>query len=137
MIHIKELNKLIIVSCLMLLGCKESKKENSGEEMLCFRNEYAYNDSSGLKDVEELNLTILDGKVNGSYNWLPAEKDQRKGDFTGTLTGDIIKATYTFSQEGTESTAELTIELEDDKAIVTGGKEELGLNRTLTQVNCE
>ena len=62
---------------------------------------------------------------------------KRKGDFTGTLTGDIIKATYTFSQEGTESTAELTIELEDDKAIVTGGKEELGLNRTLTQVNCE
>ena len=74
--------------------------------------------------------------VTGSYNWLPAFKDQRKGNLKGTISGEIITAQYTFMQEGKEETASLEIYLSETEAVISGGAPELGLNATLPHVEC-
>jgi protein involved in sex pheromone biosynthesis len=102
----------------------------------CFRNEMPYKDNSRMKDIEELILTIQDQKVVGSYNWLPAEKDQRTGNFEGILEGNEINATYTFTQEGKRNTTSIIITLEDNKVMVSGGGKSLGLDATLLKVEC-
>lgn len=106
----------------------------------CFINEFPYQDGQYLKDIEELILTIEDQKVVGSYNWLPAEKDQRTGNFEGTLKDNKIDASYVFMQEGIKDTVLITIVLENDKAIISSVNkedEELGLNATLSKMDCK
>ena len=65
----------------------------------CFRNETVFGED---KDVEELTVTIDGDAATGDYNWLPAFKDQRLGQFSGTVDGDTISATYEFAQERTD-----------------------------------
>ncbi len=104
-----------------------SNEEVSEEKLLCFRNEYPFEDNSGRMDIEELTLVITGNQVTGMYNWLPAEKDQRKGKLTGSISGSTINAKYTFMQEGVEDSADIIIQIDDDKASVGGSATELGL----------
>ncbi len=107
---------------------------NSGQ--LCFQNVYPYEDNPSTQDVLELNLIIDGNTVSGNYNWLPAEKDQRKGTLNGTLTDNTVTAQYRFMQEGMEQTAMLKIRLTDDKALVEGGEPELGFGATIDKIDC-
>jgi hypothetical protein len=122
----------------LLTGCKKTNdaKEASNTTQLCFQNEYPFQDSS-MKDVEELTLAIEGEKVTGAYNWLPAEKDQRKGSLTGTIKDNRITAQYRYLQEGTEGTAELIIIISDEKAEIAGGEPELGLNASIAKIDCD
>jgi hypothetical protein len=129
---------------LLMWSCTTEKKEETSssdeiqeEKLLCFRNEYPFEDNSGKMDVEELTLTITGSEVTGMYNWLPAEKDQRKGSLTGTLDGNSIKAKYIFMQEGIENSADISIQIEDNQASVSGGAPELGLESTLKKAECK
>jgi hypothetical protein len=103
----------------------------------CFRNEYNFAEEPGVKDVQEIQLTINGDKVTGAYNWLPAYKDQRKGSLKGIIRNDTIICQYNFSQEGIEDSANLKIVLINKKAIISGGKIELGLNATISEIDCE
>jgi hypothetical protein len=129
---------------LLFWSCTTEKKEQSAssnaiqkEKLICFRNEYPFEDNSGKKDVEELTLAITGNEVTGMYNWLPAEKDQRKGSLTGTLEGNSIKAKYIFMQEGIENSADINIQIEVNKASVSGGAPELGLESTIKKAECK
>ncbi len=133
-----------ILFALLLWSCTTEKKEQTTsanevveEKLLCFRNEYPFEDNSGKMDVEELTLTITGNEVTGVYNWLPAEKDQRKGNLTGTLDGNSIKAKYIFMQEGIENSADINIQIDDNQASVSGGAPELGLQSTLKKAECK
>jgi len=151
-------NKLTIIILSMFvgflfIGCENSneqkqnsktnnlKEERSEENIiinkLCFRNEYPFQDNPSMKDVEELTLSIEGEKVTGTYNWLPAQKDQRKGSLIGTIKDKMITAQYHFLQEGIEGTTELKITINDEKADITGGKPELGLNATIDKIDCD
>ena len=139
---------VLLCISVLLTGCKNADKQkndieestantierNSGR--LCFRNVYPYQDNPSTKDVLELNLTIDGNTVSGNYNWLPAEKDQRKGILDGTLIGNTVTAHYRFKQEGREQTVTLKISLMDDKAQVEGGEPELGLGATIDKIDC-
>lgn len=110
----------------------------------CFRNETGYTDDSDKKDIEELVLKIEyqneNKKVTGVYNWLPAEKDQRRGTFEGILKDDIISANYIFMQEGIQDTVAITILLENNKVTINSihpENEELGLKTTIAKVDCQ
>ncbi len=107
------------------------------ENKLCFRNEHPFKDAPSKQDVEELNLEIEGENVTGIYNWLPAEKDQRKGSLTGTIKDKVIQAQYTFTQEGTEKTTKIKITLAAEQATVSGGPPVLGLGATLGKVACQ
>ena len=136
-----------------ILNCTDSNKQKPSEtgailkneeiqktevnKTHCFRNEYNFADEPGVKDVQEIRLTINGDKVTGTYNWLPAYKDQRKGSFNGTIRNDTIICQYNFSQEGIDDSANLKIVLINKKAIISGGKVELGLNATISEIDCK
>ena len=128
-----------------LIGCRTLAEKNpkiksesalKATENLCFRKEYPYKDNGSMKDVVELQLSIDGSQVTGTYNWLPAEKDQRKGTLTGTVVDKTISANYRFMQEGIESTVPVKITLAEKEAMVTSDNAELGLEATLPKTDC-
>ena len=127
-----------LISCQNRTGDQEAGNTKSvKEESLCFKNEYPFKDNSGQKDIEELRLQISGNKVSGSYNWLPAYKDQRKGTITGSIHDNIVQATYSFMQEGVTDSASLKITLTHNEAQISSDQQELGLAATLDKVECE
>ena len=99
----------------------------------CFRNEYS---SGDITDIEELNITIADAQATGVYNWLPALKDKRLGEFEGVLTNDTVDAIYTYEQEGVSESVPISILINEDSATVEGGEPALGLDATLERSEC-
>lgn len=99
----------------------------------CFRTTTS---GGGVTDVEELVFTVSGATASGAYNWLPQEKDQRRGTFSGAVSGNRIAASYQFSQEGQTAMAEILITVDEVQATVEGGAPELGLDATLPKVGC-
>ena len=137
---------------LAFIGCKNSREgtntdksemnkenliEDKVEQTLCFRNEYPFQNEPTKKDVLELNLTIMGDNVTGHYNWLPAEKDQRKGSLKGEMKDNVIEANYIFSQEGINDTIPITIILGNHEAIIKSENAELGLDATIKEIDCD
>lgn len=56
------------------------------------------------RDTSRINLTITGNQVSGNYDWLPYEKDARRGTLKGTMEGSgteqKIQATWSYLQEG-------------------------------------
>lgn len=140
----------MILSLIISCGEQSPPPENSGDESirvttlenlpehvsLCFRQEYPFPDESDSVDVMELLLEIEGKEVVGEYNWLPMYKDRRKGKITGRLEGNTVYSQYIFWQEGKLDTVELTIRFHNDKALVAGGEEALGLKAAIPKVKC-
>lgn len=93
--------------------------------------------SAPQQDIELLILNVKGQAVSGEYHWLPAQKDQRRGSFTGQQTPTGISAKYTYQQEGQTGTTELILTQRPDKIEVAGGPPELGLSATLPKINCD
>lgn len=141
-------NKQIMLIALLLgvlthlTGCSEQDKANekANADLVdgkhCYKNEYPFNDGSGAKDVMELNIIVQGDAVTGSYNWLPAFKDQRTGAFKGSTNNGVIKADYVFMQEGKEATADLEIKLHETEAVVKSSNVQLGLAANIEKVKC-
>ncbi|GGH02252.1 hypothetical protein [Mucilaginibacter phyllosphaerae] len=58
-----------------------------------------------------MHLVIKAGKVSGEMQWIPKEKDARKGTLEGVLNGNDIKAVWKFMQEGTTDTLGVVFQL--------------------------
>jgi hypothetical protein len=65
-------------------------------------------EGAGSQDTTAIHLVINGNKVSGELNWMPKEKDRRKGTLLGTLEGNKIKAVWNFMQEGQADT--MTVE---------------------------
>ena len=109
----------------------------------CYRNEYPFENlpddfegSPDQKDVEWLAIEIDGDHATGEYNWLPAFKDKRIGRFEGSLDGQLVSASYEYTQEGQSSVVPISIRLESEQVVVEGGPPELGLNVTIARVDC-
>jgi len=61
-------------------------------------------DGTAAQDTTAVHLNIKQGKVTGEMKWIPKEKDSRKGTLEGTISGDTIKAVWSFMQEGMKDT---------------------------------
>jgi len=79
----------------------------------CFRNEYGGGEN---RDVEELLVTILGNQATGEYHWIPAFKDRRFGTFEGTVTDNIVDATYTYTQEDSLESEPISVLIEKEQA---------------------
>ncbi|OAB78699.1 hypothetical protein [Cochleicola gelatinilyticus] len=143
----KKSTSIIFGFCLIIIlgyGCKNSTRKDSKEAnsatskitTYCFRNEFPFKEEPLKKDIQELVLTVEGDTVKGDYNWLPAEKDQRRGTLTGNIVNDIIEAEYIFMQEGMKDTVEIKIFITDESAEISGGSPELGLTASLRKVDC-
>jgi hypothetical protein len=78
---------------------------------LCFLR----TDGKSNQDSTSIELVIKGNKVSGQMNWLPYQKDSRKGKLDGVIAGDTIKATWTFMQEGMTDTLGLKFKLDKDQ----------------------
>lgn len=67
------------------------------------------------QDTTSIELVIKGNKVSGQMNWLPYQKDSRKGKLAGVIAGDTIKATWTFMQEGMPDTLGLKFKLNNNQ----------------------
>lgn len=66
------------------------------------------------KDTMRIELFMKDSTVSGNLLYNMFEKDDNKGAFSGKISGDIIKADYTFLSEGTTSVREVMFRLKDN-----------------------
>lgn len=106
-------------------------------ERHCFRDVFGLPDATGEEDVLELLVMTSGALANGQYNWLPARKDRRIGTFDGRYADGLVEATYNYEQEGRAGEEIIIIELDDTSATVSGGPPELGLDGTITRVDCQ
>jgi hypothetical protein len=75
--------------------------------------EYCFYTTEGAasQDTTKVNLHINSNKVTGDMDWLPKEKDARKGSLMGKLNGNVIKALWTYGQEGSTDTLSVEFQL--------------------------
>jgi hypothetical protein len=68
--------------------------------------EYCFIRTEGTsnQDTTAIHLVIKADKVSGEMQWLPKDKDARKGTLSGSINGNDIKAVWTFTQEGAKDT---------------------------------
>ncbi len=75
--------------------------------------EYCFLRTEGTsnQDTTAVHLIINASKLSGEMQWLPKEKDARKGTLSGTISGNDIKAVWTFMQEGAKDTMAVAFQL--------------------------
>lgn len=69
------------------------------------------------QDSTRIKLVMKGNAVTGQMDWLPHEKDSRKGKINGTRNGDIITATWAFMQEGMQDTLLLKFKLQNNELL--------------------
>jgi hypothetical protein len=72
---------------------------------------FVHTDGTSAQDTTAVHLVINADKVSGNMNWVPKEKDKRKGTLAGTLNGNVIKAVWSFMQEGMKDTMAVEFKL--------------------------
>jgi len=94
---------------------------------MCY--EYSKDNSRGFNDRAWLKMSILDDKVTGEYQNLPAEKDSKVGKFEGTvgkmdpkISGRIADVLWNSLAEGMKVTEQLKIEFGEGSAIALFGE---------------
>ena len=65
------------------------------------------------RDSTSIEMVIKDNKVTGLMNWMPYEKDSRKGKLAGTIKNDTIDVVWSFMQEGMTDTLNLHFKLDN------------------------
>ncbi|MCL5244301.1 hypothetical protein M4I21_00670 [Cellulophaga sp. 20_2_10] len=162
---ILHISAVLVFACLLCTACKNTEKQEQHIEeqsikkqeeslekdatvpeenkpvvtsaTLCFRNELVHKIDTTKKDVVELLLTIKGETVIGSYVFAPADKDRRNGMLMGTIKDDVIDARYDYFFKEKQSKTTLKIYLKDTTAVIEGGAPELGLETTITKIDCD
>jgi hypothetical protein len=67
------------------------------------------------KDSTSIEFVIHGDNVTGQMNWIPYQKDSRKGFLEGTIKNNIIKAKWAFIQEGMKDTLNLDFQFKDSQ----------------------
>lgn len=78
-----------------------AKKTESGPDTLAYGKQCFL--AHIRKDSAFLNLDRNGNNISGTLHYKFREKDNSKGNLTGTIQGDTLVLNYTFSSEGTES----------------------------------
>ena len=80
---------------------------------LCFLRTEGNNN----QDTTSIELVVKNNKVTGLMNWLPYQKDSRKGKLQGTIKNDTIQAVWSFMQEGMTDTLNLQFKLHNNSLL--------------------
>lgn len=113
----------LIIPALALAACtgngdkktdstKQDTANTSTANALQQKKEYCFLlTEGGNQDTTNIHLIIDAGKLSGEMNWIPKEKDSRKGTLTGTVAGDKIDAVWRFMQEGMKDSINIAFRL--------------------------
>ena len=112
---------LLFAATLTIVSCSSDNKKDADitdttalnkkapiVHALCFLR----TEGSNNADSTSIELVIKGNKVTGLMNWMPYQKDSRKGTLAGTLSNNVIRATWTFMQEGMKDTLNLQFKLD-------------------------
>ncbi len=116
---------LIIAACIAACNSATNKNEvavtdtltdqpisrTPNAQALCFLRTEGNNN----RDTTSVELVIKDNKVTGLMNWMPYQKDSRKGKLQGTIENDTIQAKWSFMQEGMIDTLKLQFKLDNNQ----------------------
>ena len=117
------MKKYLIIPALIFAACTgndekktaSSKQDTAGTPTAkapIQKKEYCFLlTEGGNQDTTKIHLRIDADKVSGEMNWIPKEKDSRKGSLTGTVTGDEIDAVWRFMQEGMKDSINIAFRL--------------------------
>ncbi|MEO6980367.1 MAG: hypothetical protein ABI113_18385 [Mucilaginibacter sp.] len=117
---------MLIASCSSTSNKTENKDADKADSAKVTATSAAATDTShcfllteGKKnqDSTTIELAIKNNKVTGQMNWLPYQKDSRKGTLTGTAKGDTINAVWSFMQEGMTDSIELKLVLNGNRLL--------------------
>ena len=143
------------VNMLFLMGCQNAETETGANqqstqavqevtvenERLCFlevtENEPFMMDGKKIQYNDSIYVYLtIDAKnnVTGQYDWLPAERDSRRGEVNGKLVDGKIEANCTFYAEGEEYEEPVVFEISDAEVVVKEGGEVIN---TLPKVDCQ
>lgn len=107
--------KYLIISVIALASCTGSGNSNNEEPKHIDRDtinatvgnrpeqkSYCFIRTEGVdqQDTTTVKLIINANKVEGEMNWIPKEKDSRKGVLVGSIAEDEIMAIWRYMQEG-------------------------------------
>ncbi|NGM66930.1 hypothetical protein [Sphingobacterium sp. SGR-19] len=95
--------KYFILCAIALVSCMGSGNRKGDETSYCFIR----TDGTDQQDTTTVRFTIGADKLEGEMNWIPKEKDSRKGVLVGTIAGDEITAIWRYMQEGMEDSIEV------------------------------
>ena len=108
---------VLSASCTILMAsCEQAAsggQRGADEEST---REYCFQKIEGNngKDTTRVSIIIDGQKVYGKMDYIPFEKDARRGNLSGTIVNNKISAVWTFMQEGRGDTLNLLMELKDD-----------------------
>lgn len=161
------MKRYVIISALALASCAGNGTKNGNDSLAADSSKkdtvaatklntpaqnmeycFIHTDGNNAEDTTAVHLVINANKVSGDMNWLPKEKDRRKGTLLGTLNGDNIKAVWSFMQEGMKDTLAVEFKLSAQqlaqKPMVLNtktGREQLNTNADYSVIykldNCE
>lgn len=145
-------NLLLLILLPVLIACNNSS-ENSQQadtsaekaempmftppDIFCYQNVFPYTDGSGLKDVEEMTLIIMDDIVTGVLATMPAKKYSRKGKLTGVRKDGILDLSYVFVQEGILDTGRIRVTLTKDAAVISSKDPDFRTPDKINKIPCD
>lgn len=116
---------LSLSAVFIFASCKEETNEllpvpTVQEEMVANESQIVCYQGIIKKDTINLSLQVdKDFKVKGELAYLFFEKDRNNGTLMGQMSGDTLKATYTFMSEGKESFRDVVF-LKKGKIMIEG-----------------
>ena len=111
---------LLFAAAITITSCSSNSKQETVNDTLAVSHEapiahalcFLLTEGKNNTDSTSIELVIKGNKVTGLMNWLPYQKDSRKGTLAGTLSNNIINTTWTFMQEGMKDTLNLQFKLD-------------------------
>jgi len=107
---------LALASCTQERGSKNTSIEKdstteSAKEITMTDNQRYCFISSENRDTTRLAFTITNNQVIGEMNWIPFEKDSKKGSIKGTINNNVVNALWTYMQEGVQDTVNIAFKV--------------------------
>ncbi|HEY0975891.1 MAG TPA: hypothetical protein VGE21_00360 [Flavobacteriales bacterium] len=75
-----------------------------------------------IADSLRMRLSFRGDRAEGTYEWLPQEKDRMVGTLQGSLRNDTLTAVYTYQAEGVRSREQRLFLLKAGEAVVLSGE---------------
>lgn len=72
---------------------------------------YIRTEGTSNQDTTKVHFVINEHDISGEMDWLPYEKDSRKGTLQGSIDGEDVKVQWTYMQEGMQDTLHLQFRL--------------------------
>lgn len=114
---------LIILTIAFYTSCARNQiakvDTNASVELEKKPTNYCFQHIEGNKnqDTSTIQLIVNGNEVTGNFNHIPYEKDSRKGPIKGIKDGDIIKAVWSFMQEGMNDTLSVEFQISDEQLL--------------------